>query len=89
MNKGTEINQLLSSQDFNWHNYGTVNLYSTPNGLKALVNSRTQEATWFHINDNGNDTFQITKGLQNDEVVDDNVPTSELSSRVHQAIMNK
>jgi hypothetical protein len=89
MNMGTKINQVLDKQDFNWHLYGTVNLYSTPNGLKALVNSRTQEATWFHINDNGNDTFQIAKGLQNDEVVDDNVPTSELSSRVHQAIMNK
>lgn len=89
MNKGTQINQVLQSQDFNWHNYGTVNLYSTPDGLKALVYSRTDEATWFHIVDTGNNTYQIAKGLHKDEIVADGVSADDLSSSVHKAIMNK
>ena len=81
MNNGTRINELLNKQGFDWEGCGTVSLTSTSVGLKIMVNCSTSKATWYHINDIGNDTFQLTKGLFNNEIVDDNIPTSELSVR--------
>ena len=90
MNKGTEISELLRKQDFNWHNYGRCQLYSTTTGLRALVNSHTSDATWFIIDETDNNTFKITKGIgRNPEVVDQDIPADELSTRLHNAIMNK
>jgi len=81
MNNGTRINELLKNQGFDWENYGIVSLSSTSVGLKIMVNCRTSNATWYHINDTGNEKFQVTKGLFNNEILDDNIPTDELSVR--------
>jgi len=90
MKNGTGIAELLKSQGFDWHdydNYGRVNVTGIKNGLKVMVDSATRQNQWFHVNVIQDNTFTITLGLQNQFILDSNIPSEELATRFHAAII--
>ena len=78
-NIGTQINELLKSQGFNWEDYGRVTMYSTATGLQMMVYAYTNNATHINIDRNEDNTYTISKGLKpNDTVLAININEKDL-----------
>jgi len=88
---GTGINKLIVDQGFDWHDYdsyGRVNVTGIKNGLKIQVDSQTRQNQWFYANVTSDNTFTITLGLANNNIIDSNIPAEELSTRLRAAIIS-
>ena len=88
MNMGTQINQLLTTQGFNYGDYGRVQLRSTPTGLHMLINAYTSSATHIDVSIEENGTYTIKKGLMEVTELASNVVEENLSAMLKKVLTN-
>ena len=86
MNMGTQINQLLTTQGFDYGDYGRVKLRSTPTGLHMLIHAHTDNATHIDVNLQENGTYTIKKGLMEVTELASNIAEENLSAMLKKVL---
>ena len=86
MNMGTQINQILTSQGFNYGDYGRVKLRSTPTGLHMLIYAHTDNATHIDVILEENGTYTVKKGLMEVTELASNISEENLSAMLKKVL---
>lgn len=86
MNMGTQINQVLTTQGFNYGDYGRVKLRSSPTGLHMLINAYTSDATHIDVILQENGTYTVKKGLMEVTELASNIAEENLSAMLKKVL---